>query len=101
MGPIVRESQLHLGALIAGTDLERMHEIGLMAKPTIPPMTRQPFSNTIPDFVVTGDRTFEKIRLREVWRCYQYRILGCTLEMGCGDVVCTTVSVVQSTKSAG
>ena len=46
--------------MIAGTTLGSMHDIIMLAKPTIPPMTRQPFSNTYPDFIVTGDETYHK-----------------------------------------
>eukprot|EP01084_Bolivina_argentea_P038027 70316_1 len=60
MFPIVYESNLHLGAVITGSDLERMYEVILMAKPTIPPMTRQPFSNTLPDYILTGNDVFSK-----------------------------------------
>ena len=32
----------------------------LIAKPTIPPMTRQPYSNTIPDYIVTNEYAIER-----------------------------------------
>ena len=49
-----------LAAVIAGTTLRNMFDIVMLSKPTIPPMTRQPFSNTYPDFIVTGDETYQK-----------------------------------------
>ena len=59
--PVVLDDDgLRLGAIISGSNLKSMYDIVLMAKPTIPPMTRQPFSNTIPDYIVTGKDTFEK-----------------------------------------
>ena len=54
------KDNIYLGAVVAGTTLGSMHDIIMLAKPTIPPMTRQPFSNTYPDFIVTGDETYHK-----------------------------------------
>ena len=60
--PIKSDSRevVRLGAVIAGTTIENMFDVVMLAKPTIPPMTRQPFSNTYPDFIVTGEGVREK-----------------------------------------
>ena len=49
------KNSVRLAALVAGTTLQNMFDILMLSKPTIPPMTRQPFSNTYPDFIVTSD----------------------------------------------
>jgi len=43
-----------LGGVISGTTLEGVRSVIALATPTIPPMARQPYSNMIPDFIVTG-----------------------------------------------
>ena len=58
--PMNRDSDTFLGAVIAGTTLQTMFDVIMLSKPTIPPMTRQPFSNTYPDFIVTGQDTHQK-----------------------------------------
>ncbi|KAH3844315.1 hypothetical protein DPMN_086573 [Dreissena polymorpha] len=44
----------HLGLVLMGTTLVGLQDVISLAAPTIPPMTRSPFSNLIPDFVITG-----------------------------------------------
>ena len=46
--------------LVAGTDTEGLRIALRLAEPTIPPMMRSPFSNQIPDFIVTGPDTDAK-----------------------------------------
>ena len=46
-----------LALLLAGTDAAGEATVVSFAAPTIPPMVRQPFSNTFPDFVVAGNTT--------------------------------------------
>ena len=46
--------------LVAGTDTEGLRIALRLAEPTIPPMMRSPFSNQIPDFIVTGPETDAK-----------------------------------------
>nr|XP_006825285.1 PREDICTED: uncharacterized protein LOC102809823 [Saccoglossus kowalevskii] len=43
-----------LALILAGNSLEGIKDIVKLASPTIPPMTRSPFSNMVPDFVITG-----------------------------------------------
>jgi len=43
-----------LALIISGTDAIGTRNILELAFPTIPPMTRSPFSNMIPDFIVTN-----------------------------------------------
>eukprot|EP00051_Salpingoeca_urceolata_P014544 m.185404 g.185404 ORF g.185404 m.185404 type:complete len:998 (+) comp18116_c0_seq7:2010-5003(+) len=49
-----------LAAIITGNSAEGMEDVVSMAIPTVPPMARSPFSNMIPDFVVTGPQTRAK-----------------------------------------
>ena len=58
--PIIHETRTTLGVLVGGTTLRSMFDVIMLSKPTIPPMTRQPFSNTFPDFIVTGKETHSK-----------------------------------------
>ncbi|KAL3875128.1 hypothetical protein ACJMK2_038060 [Sinanodonta woodiana] len=44
----------HLAMILMGNSLAGFQDIVTLATPTIPPMTRSPFSNLLPDFVVTG-----------------------------------------------
>ncbi|XP_052766387.1 uncharacterized protein LOC128207480 isoform X2 [Mya arenaria] len=44
----------HLGLVLLGTSREGLQDVVSLATPTIPPMTRSPFSNLIPDYVITG-----------------------------------------------
>ena len=41
-------------ALIIDGDSGGMHDAIAAGEPTIPPMARSPFSNTLPDYIVTG-----------------------------------------------
>jgi hypothetical protein len=43
-----------LGLLLDGTDIDGVGDVVRLATPTIPPMVRQPFTNTLPDYVVTS-----------------------------------------------
>ena len=58
--PIIHETRTTLGVLVGGTTLRSMFDVIMLSKPTIPPMTRQPFSNTFPDFIVTAKETHSK-----------------------------------------
>ena len=40
--------------VLAGSDLEGLDAVVDLANPTIPPMVRSPFSNTLPDYVVSS-----------------------------------------------
>lgn len=44
----------HLALLLFGNTQEALLDIITLATPTIPPMSRSPFSNLIPDFMITG-----------------------------------------------
>ncbi|CAI9730593.1 secreted ARB_06907-like [Octopus vulgaris] len=44
----------NLALLLIGQSFEGLLDIVSLATPTIPPMCRSPFSNLIPDFVITG-----------------------------------------------
>ncbi|XP_060576275.1 uncharacterized protein LOC132733629 [Ruditapes philippinarum] len=44
----------HLALILFGLDREGMEDVVTLAAPTIPPMTRSPFSNLVPDYVITG-----------------------------------------------
>ena len=44
----------HLALVISATSLQGLRNIFKTVTPTIPPMTRSPLSNMIPDFVITG-----------------------------------------------
>lgn len=43
-----------LALLILGNSVEGLMDVVSLATPTIPPMTRSPFSNLLPDYVITG-----------------------------------------------
>lgn len=43
-----------LGLLLDGVDIDGVTDIVGLATPTIPPMVRQPFTNTLPDYLVTS-----------------------------------------------
>lgn len=43
-----------LGLIITGTSLSSIRDVISLATPTIPPMARSPFSNLVPDYVITG-----------------------------------------------
>ncbi|XP_038066251.1 uncharacterized secreted protein ARB_06907-like [Patiria miniata] len=43
-----------LALVLMGNSLQGIEDVVHLASPTIPPMTRSPFSNLIPDFVLTG-----------------------------------------------
>ncbi|XP_062603242.1 uncharacterized protein LOC134265019 [Saccostrea cucullata] len=43
-----------LALLILGNSAEGLMDVVSLATPTIPPMTRSPFSNLLPDYVITG-----------------------------------------------
>ncbi|XP_032222386.1 uncharacterized secreted protein ARB_06907 isoform X1 [Nematostella vectensis] len=45
-----------LALILTGNSLEGLEDIIHLATPTIPPMTRSPFSNLVPDYVITGPR---------------------------------------------
>jgi hypothetical protein len=46
--------------VLAATDSDGMADVMALATPTVPPMTRTPFANTVPDVVVTGpDSTWQ------------------------------------------
>lgn len=46
-----------LALLIAGADVDGLSNALELAVPTIPPMTRAPFTNLVPDYVVVGPET--------------------------------------------
>ena len=48
------EKAARLVLIVAGTDAEGLMLAARLAQPTIPPMTRAPFTNQVPDFVVVG-----------------------------------------------
>nr|XP_054758103.1 uncharacterized protein LOC129264279 [Lytechinus pictus] len=43
-----------LALVLMGNSLQGLEDIMRLASPTIPPMTRSPFSNMVPDYVITG-----------------------------------------------
>ncbi|XP_071963371.1 uncharacterized protein [Antedon mediterranea] len=43
-----------LALVLMGNSLTGLRDVVNLATPTIPPMTRSPFSNMVPDFVITG-----------------------------------------------
>ncbi|XP_074660573.1 uncharacterized protein LOC141913023 isoform X2 [Tubulanus polymorphus] len=43
-----------LALILLGNSISGFRDIVSLASPTIPPMTRSPFSNLVPDFVITG-----------------------------------------------
>ena len=43
-----------LALIISGSSIEGIRDAVHLATPTIPPMTRSPFSNMVPDYVITG-----------------------------------------------
>ena len=43
-----------LALVISGNSIEGIRDAVHLATPTIPPMTRSPFSNMVPDYVITG-----------------------------------------------
>ena len=45
-----------LALLLSATDVDGLRNVMSLATPTIPPMVRQPFSNTLPDVVVVDGR---------------------------------------------
>ncbi|XP_067681590.1 uncharacterized protein [Haliotis asinina] len=46
--------QRHLTLVLMGLSKEGLMDIISLATPTIPPMARSPFSNLVPDYVITG-----------------------------------------------
>ena len=46
----------HLALVISGNSLDGIRDAVHLATPTIPPMMRSPFSNMVPDYVITGPR---------------------------------------------
>ena len=46
-----------LGLVIAAVDAGGLADIMAVATPTVPPMTRVPFFNTVPDLLVSGPLT--------------------------------------------
>lgn len=52
--PLVRGNGDQLGLLLDGSDLDGIKDMVWLGTPTIPPMVRQPFTNTLPDFVVSS-----------------------------------------------
>jgi len=42
------------GLVLAATDMQGFASVMHLATPTVPPMTRTPFANTVPDVLVTG-----------------------------------------------
>ncbi|KAK3593447.1 hypothetical protein CHS0354_020212 [Potamilus streckersoni] len=49
-----------LTMILMGNSLAGFQDIVTLATPTIPPMTRSPFSNLLPDFVITGPEFRQK-----------------------------------------
>jgi hypothetical protein len=45
-----------LALLLSATDADGLATLLALATPTVPPMTRAPFANTVPDLLVTGPR---------------------------------------------
>eukprot|EP00041_Stephanoeca_diplocostata_P021451 m.500089 g.500089 ORF g.500089 m.500089 type:complete len:980 (-) comp21830_c0_seq2:232-3171(-) len=45
-----------LGLLVDGVDMDGLRDVVELATPTIPPMVRQPYSNLLPDYVITSAR---------------------------------------------
>ncbi|CAH3113391.1 unnamed protein product, partial [Porites lobata] len=43
-----------LALIISGNSIEGIRDAVHLASPTIPPMARSPFSNMVPDYVITG-----------------------------------------------
>ncbi|CAD5122884.1 DgyrCDS11284 [Dimorphilus gyrociliatus] len=56
LAPISNKHGLNnrLALLLYATNMERLLDILSLASPTIPPMARSPFSNLIPDFIITN-----------------------------------------------
>ncbi|XP_064622460.1 uncharacterized protein LOC135484731 [Lineus longissimus] len=46
--------QTNLAMVLMGLSVQGFRDVVTLASPTIPPMTRSPFSNLIPDFAITG-----------------------------------------------
>ncbi|GAB1609702.1 uncharacterized secreted protein ARB_06907-like [Argonauta hians] len=51
---LVPNGKDNLALLLMGQSFEGLLDVVSLATPTIPPMCRSPFSNLIPDFVITG-----------------------------------------------
>lgn len=51
---LVPHSGSRLALVVTGTSLSSIHDVMHLATPTIPPMARSPFSNLVPDYVLTG-----------------------------------------------
>ncbi len=51
---LVPHSGSRLALVITGRSLSSMRDVISLATPTIPPMARSPFSNLVPDYVITG-----------------------------------------------
>ncbi|XP_070577207.1 uncharacterized protein [Ptychodera flava] len=43
-----------LALLLLGNSIQGVEDVVRLASPTIPPMTRSPFSNLVPDYIITG-----------------------------------------------
>ncbi len=51
---LVPYSGSRLALVITGTSLSSIRDVIHLATPTIPPMARSPFSNLVPNYVITG-----------------------------------------------
>ncbi|ESO96501.1 hypothetical protein LOTGIDRAFT_159918 [Lottia gigantea] len=49
--------QRNLALILFGSNKEGLKDVISLAKPTIPPMTRSPFSNLLPDYVISGSES--------------------------------------------
>eukprot|EP00058_Branchiostoma_floridae_P028050 XP_002613541.1 hypothetical protein BRAFLDRAFT_119810 [Branchiostoma floridae] len=51
---LARHAGKGLSLVLLGNSLSGLEDVVQLGRPTIPPMTRSPFSNLVPDFVLTG-----------------------------------------------
>ncbi|XP_019641200.1 PREDICTED: uncharacterized secreted protein ARB_06907-like [Branchiostoma belcheri] len=51
---LARHAGKGLSLVLMGNSLSGLEDVVQLGRPTIPPMTRSPFSNLVPDFVLTG-----------------------------------------------
>ncbi|CAH1263723.1 Hypp2753 [Branchiostoma lanceolatum] len=51
---LARHAGKGLSLVLMGNSLSGVEDVVQLGRPTIPPMTRSPFSNLVPDFILTG-----------------------------------------------
>lgn len=52
--PVDSIAATRTGLILDGSDYNGILDVVMLGAPTIPPMVRQPFSNTLPDYIVTS-----------------------------------------------